>query len=96
MSVAFLYPGRAPAARMLHGLTGHPAVTATLAEAERILPGSSRQDTAEALKSTVTTQVALCVAGVAATVPSPTRAPPPTPWPGTPAEPSPPPSPPGP
>ncbi|WP_162641725.1 ACP S-malonyltransferase [Streptosporangium sp. 'caverna'] len=68
MSVAFLYPGQGTQRPgMLHGLPGHPAVTATLAEAERILPGSSRQDTAEALRSTVTTQVALCIAGVAAT-----------------------------
>ncbi|SNS83935.1 malonate decarboxylase epsilon subunit [Streptosporangium subroseum] len=68
MSVAFLYPGQGTQRPgMLHDLPGHPAVTATLAEAERIMPGSSRQDTAEALKSTVTTQVALCVAGVAAT-----------------------------
>ncbi len=52
---------------MLHDLPHCPAVVATLAEAERILPGSSRRDTAEALRSTVTTQVALCVAGVAAT-----------------------------
>lgn len=68
VSVAFLYPGQgAQRPGMLHDLPGHPAVTATLAEAERILPGSSRRDTAEALESTVTTQVALCVAGVAAT-----------------------------
>jgi malonate decarboxylase epsilon subunit len=50
---------------MLHDLPDHPAVAATLAEAERILPGSSRQDGAQALESTVTTQVALCIAGVA-------------------------------
>ena len=36
-----------------------------IAEAERIMPGSTRQDGAEALASTVTAQVALCVAGVA-------------------------------
>jgi malonate decarboxylase epsilon subunit len=52
---------------MLRDLPGHPAVTATRAEAERILPGSSRRDGAEELSSTVTVQVALCVAGVAAT-----------------------------
>lgn len=66
--VAFMYPGQgAQRPRMLRDLPGHPAVTATLAEAERILPGSSRQDGAEDLRSTVTVQVALCVAGVAAT-----------------------------
>lgn len=68
MTVAFLYPGQGTQRPgMLHDLPGHPAVAATLAEAERILPGSSRQDDARALASTVTTQVALCVAGVAAT-----------------------------
>ncbi|WP_436763640.1 acyltransferase domain-containing protein [Streptosporangium sp. V21-05] len=68
MSVAFLYPGQGTQRPgMLHDLPGHPAVTATRAEAERILPGSSTRDTPEALASTVTTQVALCVAGVAAT-----------------------------
>ena len=66
--VAFTYPGQGvQRARMLRDLPGHPAVSATLAEAERILPGSSRQDSAEELRSTVTVQVALCVAGVAAT-----------------------------
>ncbi|MFF3442739.1 acyltransferase domain-containing protein [Streptosporangium sp. NPDC002721] len=68
MSVAFLYPGQGTQRPgMLHDLPGHPAVAATRAEAERILPGSSLRDTAEALESTVTAQVALCVAGVAAT-----------------------------
>ncbi|MDN3354905.1 acyltransferase domain-containing protein [Actinomadura sp. DC4] len=68
MRVAFLYPGQgAQRPRMLHDLPDHPAVAATLAEAERILPGLSRQDGAEELRSTVTAQVALCVAGVAAT-----------------------------
>ncbi|WP_225958881.1 ACP S-malonyltransferase [Nonomuraea africana] len=68
MRVAFLYPGQGTQrAGMLHDLPDHPAVAATLAEAERILPGSSRQDGAQALTSTVTTQVALCIAGVAAT-----------------------------
>ncbi|GAA4194695.1 malonate decarboxylase subunit epsilon [Streptosporangium oxazolinicum] len=68
VSVAFLYPGQGTQRPgMLHDLPWHPAVTATRAEAERILPGSSLRDTARALESTVTTQVALCVAGVAAT-----------------------------
>ncbi|GAA1307202.1 malonyl CoA-acyl carrier protein transacylase [Planotetraspora silvatica] len=68
MRVAFLYPGQGTQRPgMLHDLPDHAAVAATLTEAERILPGSSRQDTAQALESTVTTQVALCVAGVAAT-----------------------------
>jgi malonate decarboxylase epsilon subunit len=68
MRVAFLYPGQgAQRPRMLRDLPDHPAVTATLTEAERILPGSSRQDGAEELESTVTVQVALCIAGVAAT-----------------------------
>jgi malonate decarboxylase epsilon subunit len=68
MRVAFLYPGQgAQRPRMLRDLPDHSAVTATLTEAERILPGSSRQDSAEELGSTVTAQVALCVAGVAAT-----------------------------
>jgi malonate decarboxylase epsilon subunit len=68
MTVAFLYPGQGTQRPgMLHDLPGHPAVAATLAEAEDILPGSSRQDDARALASTVTTQIALCVAGVAAT-----------------------------
>ncbi|MFG2076202.1 ACP S-malonyltransferase [Nonomuraea maritima] len=67
LSVAFLYPGQGTQRPgMLHDLPRHPAVAATLAEAEQLLPGSSRDD-AQALESTVTTQVALCVAGVAAT-----------------------------
>ncbi|GLW11302.1 malonyl CoA-acyl carrier protein transacylase [Microtetraspora sp. NBRC 13810] len=68
MRVAFLYPGQGTQRPgMLHDLPDQPAVAATLAEAERILPGSSGNDTAQALRSTVTAQVALCVAGVAAT-----------------------------
>ncbi|MDH2426106.1 acyltransferase domain-containing protein [Sphaerisporangium sp. TRM90804] len=68
MNVAFLYPGQGTQRPgMLHDLPVHPAVTATLAEAEHVLPGSSRRDTARELTSTVTAQVALCVAGVAAT-----------------------------
>lgn len=68
MRVAFLYPGQGTQrAGMLHDLPGHPAVAATLAEAERVLPGSARQDGVQALTSTVTTQVALCIAGVATT-----------------------------
>ncbi|MET8138776.1 acyltransferase domain-containing protein [Sphaerisporangium sp. NPDC005288] len=68
LRVAYLYPGQGTQRPgMLHDLPDHPAVTATLAEAEQILPGSSRQDSAPALRSTVTTQVALCVAGVAVT-----------------------------
>jgi malonate decarboxylase epsilon subunit len=68
MRVAFLYPGQgAQRPRMLRDLPDHPAVTATLTEAERVLPGSSGQDSAEELRSTVTAQVALCIAGVAAT-----------------------------
>jgi len=66
--VAFLYPGQGTQRPgMLRDLPDHAAVAATLAEAEAILPGSTRQDTAQALESTVTAQVALCVAGVAAT-----------------------------
>jgi malonate decarboxylase epsilon subunit len=68
LRVAFLYPGQGTQRPgMLHDLPGHPAVTETLAEAERIMPGSSRRDDARALESTVDAQVALCVAGVAAT-----------------------------
>ncbi|MFC6083080.1 acyltransferase domain-containing protein [Sphaerisporangium aureirubrum] len=68
MRVAFLYPGQGTQRPgMLHDLPGHRAVAATLAEAERVLPGSSRRDGARELRSTVTAQVALCVAGVAAT-----------------------------
>ncbi|WP_204076756.1 ACP S-malonyltransferase [Planotetraspora phitsanulokensis] len=68
MTVAFLYPGQgAQRPGMLRDLPAHPAVAATLAEAEQVLPGSSRQDDARALTSTVTAQVALCIAGVAAT-----------------------------
>ncbi|WP_165969771.1 malonate decarboxylase subunit epsilon [Nonomuraea terrae] len=68
MKVAFLYPGQGTQRPgMLHDLPAHPAVAETLAEAEHILPGSSLQDSAEALRSSVTAQVALCIAGVAAT-----------------------------
>src|SRR5687767_3738452 len=68
MGVAFLFPGQgSQRPGMLHALPDAAAVTDTLDEASERLGRDVRAlDTAEALASTVATQLALLVAGVAA------------------------------
>ena len=67
MSVAFLFPGQgSQRPGMLHDLPDAAAVTDTLDEASEVLGRDVRAlDSAEALTSTVSTQLALLVAGVA-------------------------------
>jgi malonate decarboxylase epsilon subunit len=67
MSVALLFPGQgSQMPGMLHTLPDHPAVTRTLDEASEILHRDIRElDSAQALRSTVATQLALLAAGVA-------------------------------
>jgi malonate decarboxylase epsilon subunit len=68
VSVTFLFPGQgSQQIGMLHGLADVAAVSETLAEASDLLGADVRGlDTAEALASTVSAQLALLVAGVAA------------------------------
>jgi malonate decarboxylase epsilon subunit len=67
MSVAFLFPGQgSQRPRMLHALPDAAAVTDTLDQASEALGKNVRElDSADALASTVATQLALLVAGVA-------------------------------
>ena len=67
MSVAFLFPGQgSQAPGMLHTLPDHPDITRTLDEASAILGRDVKDlDSAEALKSTISVQLALLTAGVA-------------------------------
>ncbi|MEI9974966.1 MAG: malonate decarboxylase subunit epsilon [Ignavibacteriota bacterium] len=67
MSIAYLFPGQgAQAPGMLHALPHHPAVARTLSEVSEILRRDILElDTAEALRSTVSVQLALLTAGVA-------------------------------
>ena len=67
MSIAFLFPGQgSQVPGMLHSLPDHPAVTRTLDEASDSLHRDVRElDSAEALQSTVSVQLALLTAGVA-------------------------------
>lgn len=67
MSVAFLFPGQgSQVPGMLHSLPDHPDVTRTLDEASAALDRDVRDlDSAAALKSTVSVQLALLTAGVA-------------------------------
>jgi malonate decarboxylase epsilon subunit len=67
MSVAFLFPGQgSQAPGMLHTLPDHPDITSTLDEASAILGRDVKDlDSAEALKSTISVQLALLTAGVA-------------------------------
>jgi malonate decarboxylase epsilon subunit len=67
MSVAFLFPGQgSQVPGMLHNLPDHPDVTCTLDEASTALHRDVRDlDSAEALESTVSVQLALLTAGVA-------------------------------
>lgn len=67
MSISFLFPGQgAQRPGMLHDLPVHPAVKATLEEASRVLERDVLElDDERTLASTVSTQVAIYVAGVA-------------------------------
>src|ERR1700677_1619443 len=67
MSVAFLFPGQgSQVPGMLHNLPDHPAVARTLDEVSESLHADVRQlDSAEALQSTVSVQLALLASGVA-------------------------------
>jgi malonate decarboxylase epsilon subunit len=67
VSVAYLFPGQgAQTAGFLQHLPRHPAVTATLREAQTALNVDLDSfDTAEALQSTVNVQLGLLIAGVA-------------------------------
>ena len=67
MSVAFLFPGQgSQVPGMLHNLPDHPAVARTLDEVSESLHADVRElDSAEALRSTVSVQLALLASGVA-------------------------------
>ena len=67
MSIAFLFPGQgSQVPGMLHSLPDHPVVTQTLDEASDSLRQDVRElDSAEALQSTVSVQLALLTAGIA-------------------------------
>jgi malonate decarboxylase epsilon subunit len=67
MGIAFLFPGQgSQTAGMLRALPDHPAVARTLDEISEILGEDVRElDSAEALESTVSVQVALLTSGVA-------------------------------
>jgi malonate decarboxylase epsilon subunit len=67
VSVAFLFPGQgSQVPGMLHNLPDHPAVARTLDEVSESLHADVRElDSAEALQSTVSVQLALLASGVA-------------------------------
>ena len=67
MSVAFLFPGQgSQAPGMLHALPDHPAIVRTLDEVSESLGANVLElDSAEALQSTVSVQLALLASGVA-------------------------------
>jgi malonate decarboxylase epsilon subunit len=67
MSIAFLFPGQgSQLPGMLHNLPDHPVIVQTLDEVSEILGKDSRElDSAEALRSTVSVQLALLASGVA-------------------------------
>ena len=67
MSIALLFPGQgSQVPGMLHSLPDHPVVTRTLDEASDSLHRDIRElDSAEALQSTVSVQLALLTAGIA-------------------------------
>jgi malonate decarboxylase epsilon subunit len=67
MSVAFQFPGQgSQVPGMLHNLPDHPAVARTLDEVSESLHADVRElDSAEALQSTVSVQLALLASGVA-------------------------------
>lgn len=67
MSVAFLFPGQgSQVPGMLHNLPDHAAIARTLDEVSESLGANVRElDSAEALKSTISVQLALLTSGVA-------------------------------
>jgi malonate decarboxylase epsilon subunit len=67
MSIAFLFPGQGSQfPGMLHNLPDHPVIVQTLDQVSEILGKDSRElDSAEALRSTVSVQLALLASGVA-------------------------------
>jgi malonate decarboxylase epsilon subunit len=67
MSIAFLFPGQGSQfPGMLHKLPDHPVIVQTLDEVSEILGKDSRElDSVEALRSTVSVQLALLASGVA-------------------------------
>jgi malonate decarboxylase epsilon subunit len=67
MSILFSFPGQgAQKPGMLHALPDHPETARTLAETAAVLEGDPLAlDSADALQSTVATQLSLLVAGVA-------------------------------
>jgi malonate decarboxylase epsilon subunit len=66
MSIAFLFPGQgSQKPGMLHALPGHPAVTRTLDEVSEYLNTDIRElDSEQALRSSVSVQLALLACGV--------------------------------
>jgi malonate decarboxylase epsilon subunit len=66
MSIAFLFPGQgSQVPEMLHALPDHPAVTRTLDEVSENLNSDIRElDSEEALRSSVSVQLALLTCGV--------------------------------
>ncbi|HZP06286.1 MAG TPA: malonate decarboxylase subunit epsilon [Terracidiphilus sp.] len=67
MSIAFLFPGQgSQRPGMLRALPDHPQVQATLEEAGEVLKRDVRQlDEEKTLESTITTQIAIFIAGIA-------------------------------
>ena len=66
MSIAFLFPGQgSQMPGMLHSMPDHPAVTLTLDEVSEYLNADIRAlDSEEALRSSVSVQLALLASGV--------------------------------
>jgi len=93
MSIAFLFPGQgSQLPGMLHSLADHPAITRTLDEVSTTLRRDVRDlDSPEALKSTLSVQLALLTASVAVARTLAAKVSKPKPSPASPSERSPPP-----
>jgi malonate decarboxylase epsilon subunit len=67
VTIAFLFPGQgSQRTGMLHALPDHPQVRATLEEASEILHRDARElDEEKTLESTIATQLAIFIAGIA-------------------------------